>query len=111
MGQQQHLHIFDYDVFLVPTAGEIEVLIGYHPSDSDTASARYINIGTSDNNCQGFDITADQTISLIEVNNRTLKEPRPIVKNGLFTIQRGDWHQFKFLTTVANTTIQMDVVA
>ena len=111
MGQQQHLHIFDHDVFLVPAAGEVEVLIGNHPNDSDTSTIRYINIGTSDNNGQGFDITSNQGVSLIEVNNRVLKEPRPLAKNGLLTIRRGDWHQFKFLITIANTTIQMDVVA
>jgi len=111
MGQQQHLHIFDHDAFLVVAGGEIEVLIGYHPDDSDTASIRYINTRNPDNNAQGFDITSDQTISLIEVNNKELKVPRPLIKNGLLTLQRGDWHQLKFLTTVANTTIQMDVVA
>ncbi len=109
MTQVQHLHIFDHDAFLMVTPGEIEILMGDYPSDSDTSSIRYINL--ADDNAQGFDITSDQGISLIEVNHRTLKVSRPLAKNGLLTLQRGDWHQLKFLTTVASTTIQLDIVA
>ena len=109
MTQGQHLHIFDHDTFLIETAGQIEIKMGDYPDSSDTNVNRYFNLGVD--TAQGFDITSNQGISLIEVNNRALKVPRSLPKNGLLELQRGDWHQLKFLTTVANTTIQMDVVA
>lgn len=112
MAQQTHLRLFDHDEYKVVTSGAgVEFRIGYHPSDADTATIRYINIGMADNGSQGFVITADQDVSLIEVNNRILKVPRSIGTNGIITLQRGDWHQLKFQTTVANTTISLDVVA
>ncbi len=105
---QQHLQLFEHDAFKVATAGEIEILIGDYPSSSDTTTTRYINIGAEQ--AMGFSITSDDSISLIQVNNRTLKVPRPLAKNGMLVLQRGDWHQFKFSTGVNNITIQMDVV-
>ena len=110
MGQQWALSVMNYDEFLVPTAGAVTLHIGNHPNDSDTSTDRYIDLNGSDKHCLGFSITADQGISITVANNRTLKVPRPIPKNGQFTIRRGDWGDITFNTTVANTTIKVDIV-
>ena len=110
MGQTT-LAIADYDEFLVPTATTITLHFGLHPDQSDTATDRYINIEDTDRGVLGFMLNADEGIAISKMNNRTFKVPRPLAKNVPHTIRRGDWKNITFVTTVANTTIRVDIVA
>lgn len=110
MGQTT-LAIADYDEFLVPSAATITLHFGLYSSTADTATDRYINIEDTDRGALGFSVNADQGISITKMNDRTFKVPRPLAKNTAHTIRRGDWRNITFVTTVADTTIRVDIVA
>lgn len=111
MGQTLHCNRYNYDEVTIVTAQDIEFIFT-NKTTSDTATERYLEIGSSDSGALGLKITAiDKDMSLIEVNNNILKSPRSIPATGSITIRRGDWQQIKISTTEANTTIGVEVVA
>lgn len=112
MAQRDHLHLFEHDLYKIATAGdELEFRFGDYSGTADTATLRYIDLGANDNNAQGLVISADQDFTITQINRRDLKVARSVASGTNFTIQRGDWHQIKIQTSVANTTVKVDVVA
>ncbi len=109
MAQQWNLEEINHDAVSVPSAGtEITFNFGDNDNAGDTETNRYLHIEEA--GAKGMIIISDKDVSFIGANGRTFKVPIAIAAQTPKTYRRGTWRNITFLTTIANTVLDIEVV-